>query len=89
MSYKRGVRKDVGGLRADLERTDLWLESVRAYNAQRQRENVAAWVAYHQAQAARLERTAASLAAYHRQRAKALLLEDDQREGHGCERVKG
>jgi hypothetical protein len=78
----------VGELRADLERTDLWLESVRAYNIQRQRENVAAWVAYHQAQAARLERTAASLAAYHRQRAETLL-EDDQREEHGRERARG
>jgi environmental stress-induced protein Ves len=78
----------VGELRADLERADLWLESVRAYNIQRQRENVAAWVAYHQAQAARLERTAASLAAYHRQRAETLL-EDDQREEHGRERAKG
>jgi hypothetical protein len=72
----------VGGLRADLERVELWLESVRVYNAQRQRENVAAWVAYHQAQAARLERTAASLAAYHRRRAEALL---EDREEEGCE----
>ena len=78
----------MGELRADLERTDLWLESVRAYNTQRQRENVAAWVAYHQAQASRLERTAASLAAYHRQRAETLL-EDDQREEHGRERARG
>jgi hypothetical protein len=75
----------VGGLRADLERADLWLASVRAYNARRRRMNAAAWYAFHMDQAKRLERTAASLAAYHRERAEALL-EDDGSEDHGGER---
>jgi hypothetical protein len=74
----------VDELRADLERADLWLASVRAYNARRQRENAAAWYAFHMDQAKRLERTAASLAAYHRQRAEALLVEG--REEENCER---
>jgi hypothetical protein len=78
----------VDELRADLERADLWLASVRAYNARRQRENAAAWYAFHMDQAKRLERTAASLAAYHRQKAETML-EDDGSEDHARERAKG
>jgi hypothetical protein len=74
----------VGELRADLERTDLWLESVRAYHEKRQRENVAAWYAFHMEQAERIQRTASALISEHREKAEALLMEDQKEEG--CER---
>jgi hypothetical protein len=63
----------VGGLRADLERTDLWLESVRAYNAQRQRQNRAEWYSYHADQIERHRRTLEDLIHYHEQKAQELM----------------
>jgi hypothetical protein len=69
---------------ASKEREALWAESVRAYHERRRRELTEAWVTYHWRQAGHLERTAASLAAYHRERAEALL-DDNQREDQGCE----
>jgi hypothetical protein len=75
----------VGELRADLERAELWLASVRAYHEKRQRENVAAWYAFHMEQAERIQRTASALISEHREKAEALL--EDQKE-EGCERER-
>ncbi len=70
----------MGGLTADQERTDLWLESVRAYNAQRQRQNRAEWYAFHMDQAERIEKTARELAEEHRQQAEELMTDEPRGE---------
>ena len=49
-----------------------YLESVRRYNEERRRENIAAWHSFHLDQAERIERAAAALVASHRARAEAL-----------------
>ncbi len=49
-----------------------WAESVRVHHARRRETNREAWRAYHLDQAARLEATAAELAASHRARAAML-----------------
>ena len=51
----------------------LWKASERRHRERRREESAAAWRSYHLAQAERLERTAAELAASHRARAEALL----------------
>jgi len=51
---------------------DLWRISERRHLSKLRRENAAAWRSYHLSQAERLERTAAELAASHRQRAAEL-----------------
>ncbi len=51
---------------------DLWRISERIHREKLRRENAAAWCSYHLSQAERLERTAAELAASHRQRAAEL-----------------
>ncbi len=51
---------------------DLWRISERIHLEKLRRENAAAWCSYHLSQAERLERTAADLAATHRQRAAEL-----------------
>ncbi len=53
---------------------ELYAESVRRYQERRRKESRAAWASYHLNQAARLEATAAELAAFHR--AQALALEE-------------
>jgi hypothetical protein len=50
-----------------------WAESVRLHYSRRRESLREAWRAYHLEQAARLEATAAELAAGHRARAEALL----------------
>ncbi len=52
-----------------------WVASVRRYHDKRRETSREAWRAYHLAQAARLEATAAELARGHRARAEALLSE--------------
>jgi hypothetical protein len=49
-----------------------WAESVRLYNGHRRETNREAWRCFYLAQAERLERTAAELAASHRARAAKL-----------------
>ncbi len=57
----------------DAERVEeMWASSIRLHHARRREENAAAWRAYHLEQAARLEATAAELAASHRARAAML-----------------
>ncbi len=55
---------------------ELWKASVRRYNHAREAERRVAWSDYHQGQAARLERTAARLAASHRDAARKLMEEN-------------
>lgn len=57
---------------AEREREAMYAESVRRYHARRRERNRAAWREFHISQAERLEQTAASLAAEHRERADAL-----------------
>jgi hypothetical protein len=52
---------------------EMWAESVRRYNAQQRERHRAEWYAYHAAQAERVERTAAQIAADHRAQAQKLL----------------
>jgi hypothetical protein len=50
----------------------MWAASARAYHSRRQEEMRAAWCAYHERMAESIERTAAELAAEHRQKAENL-----------------
>jgi hypothetical protein len=52
---------------------EMYAASVRRYHSRRREEIAAAWCSYHQEQAARLERTAARLAASHRDAARKLM----------------
>ena len=54
-------------------REELWAESVRRYNAERERESRAEWYGYLMASAERTERVAAEIAAAKRARAEKLL----------------
>jgi hypothetical protein len=54
--------------------------SVRRYHSRRRKEIAAQWYGYHLDQAERLERTAARLAASHRDAARKLMEETDERE---------
>ncbi len=58
------------------EREPSYAASVRRYHSRRREEIAAAWCSYHQEQAARLERTAARLAASHRDAARKLMEEN-------------
>ena len=60
---------------ASEERETLWAESVRAYHEKRRRELTEAWASYHREQAERLEKTAAELAAGHREKAQKLMID--------------
>lgn len=60
---------------AEIEREELYAESVRRYHGRRRKENRAAWYAYHADQAERLRRTMEPLIAFHEARAKELLEE--------------
>ena len=59
---------------------DAWAPSVRLHAARREAENRAAWCAFHEEQAARIERAAATIAAQHRARAARLQMPDEIQE---------
>jgi hypothetical protein len=52
------------------EQEELYMESVRRYNARRREKNRLAWQQYHQGQAERLRRTMEPLIAFHEARAE-------------------
>jgi len=52
------------------EESELWKESVRAYNARRREELRAAWCSHHRGQAARLRVTLEALIARHEEQAE-------------------
>jgi hypothetical protein len=54
------------------EREEMYMESVRRYNARRQEANRAEWAAYHRQQAERHRHTLERLIAVHEARAEAL-----------------
>ena len=60
-----------------------WKESARKHNAKKREQNREAWRCFYLAQAERLERTAAELAASHRAKAAALL------NGEGAQTCRG
>jgi len=55
------------------EQEELWKASVREYNARRQKENRAAWAAFHEGQAERLRANLEALIAHHVTAAEKLL----------------
>jgi len=57
---------------ADRERVEMWEESERRYHAREQASRREGWIRYHLDQAVRLECTAATLAAQHREEAASL-----------------
>ncbi|MDP9476525.1 MAG: hypothetical protein M3R38_12730 [Actinomycetota bacterium] len=59
------------------ELDDGYVASVRRYNARRRAEARALWHAFHLEQAARIERTAAQLAAGHREKAAELAVNEN------------
>ena len=59
------VRRSHKGEADPDEREQLWMESVRRYNARRSVENRLAWLEYHQGQAARLRSIVDPLIAFH------------------------
>jgi hypothetical protein len=64
---------------ADHEREDLYAASCQRHQAGIEAERRTAWIAYHEAQAGRLEETAAALAQEHRARAERLAQEGEGR----------
>ncbi len=58
--------------RAERDREELYAASVRRHRAREEAERRAEWVYFHEAQAERLEETAAELAAEHRAEARML-----------------
>ena len=54
------------------EREELWMKSVRRYNARLKAENRAAWLEYHHGTAARLRTTLEALIAHHEEQAARL-----------------
>ena len=58
--------------RADEEREELYMESVRRHNASLREEMRRAWVGYHRAQAESARRTLGALVAEHEAAAEAL-----------------
>jgi hypothetical protein len=63
------------------ERGETWKESVRRYNARQQEENRQAWCEYHQGQADRLRGLVGPLIAFHEEKARKLLADEDRGEG--------
>ena len=63
------------GTAADRERENLYRASRERHHARIEGERRAAWIRYHEAQAERLEETAAALAREHRERASELRAE--------------
>ena len=60
-------------MKADEEREELYMESVRRFNERRQRENRLAWCEYHREAAERTRRTLEALIRDHEDEAEKLL----------------
>ena len=68
---------------AEVQREEIYAESVRRYQEGRRRASRAEWCAFHLQQAERIEKTVAALAAQHRAQAHALI------DGDGADRGEG
>jgi hypothetical protein len=55
------------------EQEELWRESVKAYNAEQERERRAEWCEYHRSAAERARRTLEALISHHEEQAERLL----------------
>jgi hypothetical protein len=65
------------------EREDLWMESVRRYQARERRQMRAEWYGWHCDQAERHRRTLAALIAHHESETESLLEPEEMDQGEG------